>query len=41
MGGYPFSLGVASGDPSPDGFVLWTKLAPKPLERGGGYRWMR
>jgi alkaline phosphatase D len=36
FGGYPFSLGVASGDPSPDGFVLWTKLAPKPLERGGG-----
>ena len=33
---YPFSLGVASGDPSPDGIVLWTKIAPKPLERGGG-----
>jgi alkaline phosphatase D len=33
---YPFSLGVASGDPAPDGFVIWTKLAPKPLERGGG-----
>src|SRR5262245_27350581 len=33
---YPFSLGVASGDPQPDGFVLWTKIAPKPLERGGG-----
>jgi alkaline phosphatase D len=33
---YPFSLGVASGDPSPDGFVIWTKIAPKPLERGGG-----
>lgn len=32
----PFALGVASGDPAPDGFVLWTKLAPKPLERGGG-----
>lgn len=31
----PFSLGVASGDPSPDGFVLWTRLAPKPLEGGG------
>ncbi|MDB5340278.1 MAG: alkaline phosphatase, partial [Planctomycetaceae bacterium] len=25
----PFSLGVASGDPAPDGGVLWTKLAPK------------
>lgn len=32
---YPFSLGVASGDPSPDGMVLWTRLAPKPLEGGG------
>ena len=34
--GYPFSLGVASGDPSADGMVLWTRLAPKPLEAGGG-----
>ena len=33
---YPFSLGVASGDPAPDGFVIWTKIAPKPLERGAG-----
>ena len=33
---YPFSLGVASGDPATDGFVIWTKIAPKPLERGGG-----
>src|SRR5215471_20333755 len=32
---YPFSLGVASGDPQPDGVVLWTRLAPKPLEGGG------
>ena len=24
----PFSLGVASGDPTPDGFVLWTRLLP-------------
>jgi alkaline phosphatase D len=32
----PFALGVASGDPAPDGFVLWTKIAPKPLDRGGG-----
>src|SRR6185295_866466 len=31
---YPFQLGVASGDPSPDGFVLWTRLAPKHLEGG-------
>lgn len=33
---YPFSLGVASGDPWPDGFVLWTRLAPAPLEPHGG-----
>jgi alkaline phosphatase D len=33
---YPFSLGVASGDPLPNGVVLWTRLAPRPLEDGGG-----
>ncbi|MDF2640538.1 MAG: alkaline phosphatase [Novosphingobium lindaniclasticum] len=32
----PFQLGVASGDPSPDGFVIWTRLAPEPLQPGGG-----
>ena len=32
---YPFTLGVASGDPLPDGVVLWTRLAPQPLEGGG------
>ncbi len=32
---YPFQLGVASGDPSSDGFVLWTRLAPQPLAGGG------
>ena len=32
----PFSLGVASGDPAPAGVVLWTRLAPRPLEPGGG-----
>jgi alkaline phosphatase D len=32
---YPFTLGVASGDPRPGGFVLWTRLAPRPLEEGG------
>ena len=32
---YPFKLNVASGDPEPDGVVLWTRLAPKPLEGGG------
>jgi len=31
----PFTLGVACGDPLPDGFVLWTRLAPEPLEGGG------
>ncbi|HAQ36853.1 MAG TPA: alkaline phosphatase, partial [Alphaproteobacteria bacterium] len=36
MPGDPFSLGVASGDPTPDGFVLWTRLAPLPLEPLGG-----
>jgi len=32
----PFQLGVASGDPTPDGVVLWTRLAPHPLEADGG-----
>ncbi|WP_327085255.1 alkaline phosphatase D family protein [Nonomuraea sp. NBC_01738] len=31
----PFTLGVASGDPSPDGFVLWTRLALDPLGGDG------
>jgi alkaline phosphatase D len=31
----PFSLGVASGDPWDDGVVLWTRLAPDPLNGGG------
>ena len=31
----PFRLGVASGDPSPDGFVLWTRLAREPLAPDG------
>jgi len=31
----PFSLGVASGDPLPDGVVLWTRIAPDPLNGGG------
>ena len=31
----PFTLGVASGDPSPDGFVIWTRLAPEPLAPDG------
>ncbi len=32
---YPFTLGVASGYPRPNGVVLWTRLAPRPLEGGG------
>jgi alkaline phosphatase D len=32
---HPFSLGVASGDPTASGAILWTRLAPKPLEGGG------
>ena len=31
----PFTLGVASGDPLPDGVVLWTRLAPEPLAPTG------
>ena len=33
---YPFQLGVASGDPTPSGGVLWTRLAPRPLDPDGG-----
>src|SRR5687767_14748712 len=33
--GYPFQVGVASGDPLDDGFVIWTRLCPKHLEGGG------
>jgi alkaline phosphatase D len=36
FGRYAFSLGVAAGDPSPDGFVIWTRLAPEPLADHGG-----
>lgn len=31
----PFTLGVASGEPAPDGVVLWTRLAPDPLADDG------
>lgn len=34
--GDPFTLGVASGDPWPDGVVIWTRLAPDPIAAGGG-----
>ncbi|MDP9464900.1 MAG: PhoD-like phosphatase N-terminal domain-containing protein, partial [Actinomycetota bacterium] len=31
----PFTLGVASGDPDATSVVLWTRLAPDPLNGGG------
>ena len=31
---YPFTLGVASGDADPVSLVLWTRLAPDPLNGG-------
>lgn len=31
----PFTLGVASGEPVPDGVVIWTRLAPVPLADDG------
>ncbi|WP_298835158.1 alkaline phosphatase D family protein [uncultured Piscinibacter sp.] len=34
--GNPFTLGVASGMPRPDSVAIWTRLAPRPLEPGGG-----
>lgn len=35
LSGDPFTLGVASGDPAPDGAVIWTRLAPRPLADDG------
>ena len=35
LGDNPFQLGIASGDPDEHGFVIWTRLAPKPFEGGG------
>jgi alkaline phosphatase D len=32
---WPFTLGVASGDPLSDRVVLWTRLAPDPLSPDG------
>ena len=32
----PFTLGVASGDPDSHSVVLWTRLAPAPLQPDGG-----
>ncbi len=31
----PFTLGVASGEPTVDGVVIWTRLAPTPLADDG------
>ena len=33
--GYPFTLGVASGEPRPDSVVIWTRLATEPLADDG------
>ena len=35
---FPFGLGVASGSPLPTSVVLWTRIAPQPLEGGGAGR---
>ncbi len=32
---YPFACGIASGDPTSSGVVLWTRLASDPLNGGG------
>lgn len=34
--GYPFTLGVASGEPRSRAVVLWTRLAPEPAAPDGG-----
>jgi alkaline phosphatase D len=31
----PYTLGVASGDPLPSSVIIWTRLAPNPLEADG------
>ncbi|MEQ1702989.1 MAG: alkaline phosphatase D family protein [Ilumatobacteraceae bacterium] len=33
--GEPFTLGIASGDPDATSVVLWTRLAPNPMNGGG------
>lgn len=37
----PFTLGVASGDPFPRGGVLWTRLAPRPMDPDWGMEGLR
>ncbi len=41
LSGNPFTLGVASGDPWPDGVVLWTKLDPAVVgqAKAASVRW--
>ena len=34
--GDPFSLGIASGDATSSSVVLWTRVAPEPLQPDGG-----
>jgi alkaline phosphatase D len=36
IGDYPFRAGVASGEPLPDGMVLWTRLVTDPTALDGG-----
>ncbi len=36
--GYPFTLGVASGDPEQTAVVIWTRLAPEPFAADHGMR---
>lgn len=35
IGKNPFTLGVASGTPREESVILWTRLAPEPLQGGG------
>ena len=38
---YPFTLGIASGDPDSFSIVLWTRLAPRPFDPDWGMRGIR
>ena len=35
LDGPAFTLGVASGDPTPESVILWTRLATDPVDGGG------
>jgi alkaline phosphatase D len=39
QGGERFPLGVASGSPAPDGFVIWTRLSPHGLTGSADVAW--